>query len=249
MSGAAVLDALAMPPEVRVDRKVAKKLLLEQGAFASADRRIIQDGLEELNWIAALKPANIGVPVLRDATRDYGEIVVLTMRPRPAAKARLTELIHRAIPYPVFLVTSQGEAVVVTLAHKRFSQGEAGKVVLDGELVGATLPAESALQVDFLASLALNIQAAGNLYGLYQGWVERIEALAVACLTGQFFLPESPERAVERRAALDKHARLERELARLRVQAGKERQINRRVAWNLEIKTVERSLKDVYNRL
>ena len=39
---------------------------LEQGAPTAADRRHIQDGIEELRWFAALKPSNIGVSEYRD---------------------------------------------------------------------------------------------------------------------------------------------------------------------------------------
>ncbi|MBF0341169.1 MAG: DUF4391 domain-containing protein, partial [Magnetococcales bacterium] len=61
MSVAAILQALSLPPEVRVDRRVAKKLLMEQGAPTAADKRIIQEGVDEMHWVAALKPMNIGV--------------------------------------------------------------------------------------------------------------------------------------------------------------------------------------------
>jgi hypothetical protein len=70
MSAAAVIAALALPSEARVDRRVPKKLLVEQGAPTSADKRQIQEGIEELNWVAALKPSNIGVPAYRDDVRE-----------------------------------------------------------------------------------------------------------------------------------------------------------------------------------
>ena len=83
-------------------------------------------------WIAVLKPTTIGVPVFRDDVREYLEIAVLSVELRPVAKPpRLTELIHRAVPYPVVLVTAHGETVSLSLAHKRWSQGEANKVVIE----------------------------------------------------------------------------------------------------------------------
>ena len=48
MSAAAIIAALALPPEARVDERVPKKLLVEQGAPTAADKRQIQDGIEEL---------------------------------------------------------------------------------------------------------------------------------------------------------------------------------------------------------
>ena len=109
MNVAALVDALALPPDARVDQRVPKKLLLEQGAPTAADKRQITGGIEEMLWIAALKPTNIGVPEYRDAVRECLEIAVLTVALRPAAKpTRLVELIHRAIPYPVVLVAEHG---------------------------------------------------------------------------------------------------------------------------------------------
>ena len=50
-----VIVSLAIPDDARVDRRVPKKLLVEQGAPTAADKRQIQDGIEEMSWIAALK--------------------------------------------------------------------------------------------------------------------------------------------------------------------------------------------------
>lgn len=90
---APVINALALPPDARVDQRVPKKLLLDQGVPTAADKRQIQDGIEEIHWIAALKPTNIGVPDYRDEVREYLEIAILTVSFRPAAKpTRLIEL-------------------------------------------------------------------------------------------------------------------------------------------------------------
>ena len=59
---------------------------------------------------------------------------MLRLTLRAAAKvARLVELVHRAVPYPLLLVAEQGERLHLSAAHKRWSQGETGKTVLDGE--------------------------------------------------------------------------------------------------------------------
>src|ERR1700723_2102360 len=124
MSFAPVVNALAVPNEALVDQRVPKKLLLEQGTPTAADRRQIQDGIEEMIWVAALKPINIGVPAFQDAVREYLEIAVVTVVLRSTARpSRLIELIHRAIPYPVVLVTEDREAIRLSLAHKRWSLG------------------------------------------------------------------------------------------------------------------------------
>jgi len=241
MNFAPVIDALAIPKEALVDQRVPKKLLLGQGAPTVADKRQIQDGIEELTWVAALKPTNIGVPAFRDDVREYLEIAVLTVALRPTAKApRLVENIHRAIPYPLVLVTADGDTVSISLAHKRRSQGEAGKVVIESlrQLslnTYAPLPEEAS----FLASIAISQLRSRDLFSLYQEFLDRLAALEAARITGVFAAPDSVERASALWEGLDTHTRLNRDLAILRARAHQEKQLNRRVELNLEIKRLE----------
>jgi hypothetical protein len=252
MNLASVINALALPPDARVDQRVPKKLMLERGAPATADKRQIQDGIEEMLWVAALKPTNIAVPTFRDEVREYLEIAVLTAMLRTAAKPiRLIELIHRAIPYPLVLVAAHGDTVSLSLAHKRWSQGETGKVVIED--VRCTAPfrpdTPTAEEAPFLASLAVSRLPARNLFALYQGWLDRVAALEAAQITGTFVPPDSADRASALREALDTHARLQRDIVVLRAQAEKEKQLNHRVELNLEIKRLEATLVAVAEKL
>jgi hypothetical protein len=245
MSFAPVINALAIPRNARVDQRVPKKLLLEQGAPTAADKRQIQDGVEELLWVAALKPTNIAVPIFRDELREYLEIAVLTATLRSAAKpTRLIELIHRAIPYPLVLVAAQGDTVSLSLAHKRWSQGETGKVVIEDVYCTAPFRPDTPRveEAMFLASLGLSSLPAHDLFALYQGWLDRMAALEAAEIIGSFTPPESTDRAAALRDGLDTHARLQRDIAVLRAQAAKEKQLNRRVELNMEIKRLEAEL-------
>ncbi|MFZ3014416.1 MAG: DUF4391 domain-containing protein [Nitrospira sp.] len=242
MSFTRAIDALGLPTDACVDQRVPKKLLTEHGAPTAADKRQIQDGIEELLWVAALKPTNIAVPAFRDNVREYLEVAVLTATLRAGAKpTRLIELIHRAIPYPVVLWTEQGGAVSLSLAHKRWSQGEAGEVVIED--VRSTPPFHSnnptAEECLFLASLAVSGLPNRDLFALYQGWLDRVAALEAAQITGTFAPPDSADSALALRDGLDARARLQRDLATLRAKAEKEKQLNRRVELNLEIKRLE----------
>jgi hypothetical protein len=244
MSFALLIDALAIPKEALVEQRVPKKLLLEQGAPTAADKRQIQDGIEEMTWVAALKPVNIGIPAFRDAVREYLEIAVLTVVLRPTAKPpRLIELIHRAVPYPLVLVTQHQEALTLSLAHKRWSQGEAGKVVIEDVRPVAFNPDTPATEdASFLASLAVSRLPADDLFALYEGLLARLAALEAARHTGVFTLANSAERATAVWARLDTYCRLKHDLAILRARADKEKQINRRVEFNIDIKRLEAEL-------
>lgn len=243
------IESLALPPETRVDQRVPKKLLVENGAPTAADKRQINEGIEELLWLAALKPTTIGVPEYRDDAREYLEIAVLSLTLRPDAKAgRLVELIHRAIPYPLLLVAEQSDHSTISLAHKRWSQGEAGKMVLDDAVTLCDL-VEHAATAAFLDSLSLTAQPRAHLLDLYQGWINCLEAFQAARITGRFTPLTSSEAAAARRAALMEYEDLARQIAKLGTQAGRESQINRRVELNLEIKRLEAEMAEAIKRM
>jgi len=250
ISVADILQALSLPMGARVDQRVPKKLLLEHGAPTAADKRKIEGGIEELRWLAALKPANCAVAAYRDAIREYLEIAVLSVTLRQeTGEERLLALIHRAVPYPLLLIAVQGETVSLSLAHKRFSQGEAAKTVLDGEVLRINMVAGDPMNTAFLSAMDNSGQPANNLFVLYQGWIDRLETLVASRITGRFVLPATAQQAGDRRLALEAHARLAREISGLRTQAGKEKQINRQVALNMEIKRLEQQLGRIANTL
>lgn len=242
---AAVMAALDLPPGARVDARVPKKLLVEQGAPTSADKRAIQDGVDELQWLAALKPNTVAIPAFTDEAHDYSEIAVIAAIFRADARAtRLTELIHRAIPYPVLLITVGSSGLAVSVAPKRAAHNEGGKIVVERVIAAGELDPQAPQDLEraFLASLALTSQPARDLSAVYNGWLARIEALAAARLSG-VYSPSDDRQAVERRrAALEAHGALARDIAGLRAKAAREKQLNRRVDLNIEIQRLEQAL-------
>lgn len=245
-----IISALKLPAHAAVGQRVPKKILVEQGAPTTADKRQINEGIEELTWVAALKSTTIGVPEYRDEKREYLEIAVLNLALRPEAKAvRLRELVHRSIPYPILLITEQ-EGVTLSLAHIRFAQNEAKKMVLDGDLLSTPIfDTDCDQPAAFLRGFALAEQPRSHMLALYQGWIEHLEALQSARLTGRFTRAVSTDAAAARREALAAQARLSEEIEKLRKDAGKETQLNRRVEMNAAIKRIEAEMAAVVKKL
>lgn len=268
-----VIKALALPERARVNQRVPKKTLAEHGAPTATDRRLLTDGIEELQWIAALKPGTVAIPEYRADGREYLEVAVLSVQVRAThGKAsqwlRLAELVHRAVPYPVLLIQTLVPSAAATLddgpsppavqlalslANKRAAQNEAGKVVLDGELVRSELmgpdPGDASVAGPLLEAMALDRQPHHDLMALYQGWMDCLTAAEAARLTGNFRLPSGPLAAAAQRDALRACQRLEQEAARLRSLAAKERQIAKRVDLNLALQRLQADLNAARARL
>jgi hypothetical protein len=261
-----LLSSLELPPACVLNERIAKKLLIENGAATPADKRAINEGIAELIWVAALKPKNVGVPVYRDDSREYLEIAVLSMRCRAEARSnRITELIHRSVPYPVLLLAIKERDVEhtvdtisrralapgfpllnVSVADKRFSQKDSQSMVLEDGVTEVQLEADSRLDA-FASAMNLGKQPRDNLVRLYHGWAAVLDAYRASRITGAFE-PNSLSRE-ERRSAIVEFERIEREISILRNQAAKEKQINRRVELNLDIKRMEARLDAVRNQL
>ena len=238
-----LVAALELPASCRVDQRIPKKLLIENGVTTAADKRNISEGIEEIQWVATLKPTSIGVPEYRDEIREYLEIAVLHIALRQDAKAsRIAELTHRAVPYPILLLLTEQNQLTLSIAHIRWAQNEAGKVVLDGGLVAVDLneptPAPEVFTA-FLQALSITRQPRDNLRVLYQGWSDTLAAFQAAQITGVFTQSQTDEQAAARRVSLLACRELEQQITALRTAAAKEKQLARQVALNLEIKQLQ----------
>lgn len=252
MNADEILTALELPINCRLNRRIPKKLLLENCAPTAADKRRINEGIEEFFWIAALKSTTIGVPEYRDKEREYLEIAVLRLVLRAEAKTtRLLELVHRAVPYPLILITEQTGQIGISAVHKRWAQNEAGKTVLDGEIVSTDCDGveDAGFLPAFSANLALKRQMHASLHALYQSWVDVLLALKAARVTGVYRLATNADAAAARQDALRECARLDAEIARLRTAAAGEKQMPRLVELNMKIKCMEADLAAVRTRL
>ena len=144
------------------------------------------------------------------------------------------------------LIVEFEESVSISLTHKRWSEGEAGKTVLDGELITVeSNPTDNpCLWRSYVEAISLRRQPRSDLNVLYQGWIDSLVALAAARITDSFHLPVSAEQAALQRASLREHSRLESEIARLRAAAEVEEQLPHRVELNLEMKQRQAELTD-----
>ena len=244
-----LLEALALPDSTRVQQRVPKKLLVEHGAATAQDKRLIQDGVDEITWLASLKPHLIGVPEHEDEHRHYREAAVLSLSLRPGTRpARLVELLHRAVPHPVLLATTVDGRLGLSLAHLRRSQTEAEQVVLDGPLMSVQVPPDGG-GAAFRTALALANQPRTDLFALVQGWMDIIAALDVVQETGAFVPSTSRAQAEARHAALQQFRDLRAQAAELRVRAVKERQLARQVALNEELRSISALMESLRQQL
>lgn len=239
-----IVAALQLPEQARVNQRVAKKLLIEN-LPPTPDRQEINEGIEEVQWIAALKPSNCGIPAYRDPQRDYVEVALLHLTLRPSARsARLIEVLHRAVPHPILLLVSTQDPLQLSASHKRWAQNATGKIVLDGEIITATVPSAPQITADFLDAMSLERQPRTDLSTFYQGWIDTLLALQAAQHTGTFRVANSRQDAIARHRSLQACIQIQTQISTVRAQAQKTQQIARQVELNLKLKQLQQALRE-----
>ncbi|OYQ23890.1 hypothetical protein CHU93_16700 [Sandarakinorhabdus cyanobacteriorum] len=194
---AAIINAFGLPPEARVDRRIAKTVLIDHGATRKADAKLVDEGIARLDWLAELSTPTIAITA-NPPTVPAINILALTLN--GTAKARLVEIIHRAIPAPIMLITA-GDAVTISLATRHI--GEDGRTLALGPMIASPTLTADAQSRAFIASLAMVALPRTDLAALYDGLIERVEAFNAARITGGAFrLLASSEAAAARRQAL-----------------------------------------------
>lgn len=240
-----LFEALELPASARLERRVPKALLAEHGATGAGDRKLVESGIERLRWRASLKPGTIGVAALSDDARDYSEIAVLTLELRDGVNAaRLAKIAHAAIPYPLILIMGDDRVAALSVAPKRRHERQADRLVVIRLVTAPVLAEPLNMAADaFLSSLAIAKSPAANLWLLYGGVIDRVEAFAAARITGSFRLPADGEDAARRRVALATHEGQAREIARLRKAAMAEKRLAARVELSHAITRAEAELR------
>jgi len=246
-----VLQALALPTATAINKRVPKTVFNEQADLSTADKRLLDSGLDRLDWRATLRPASVGLSAYADELRAYPQIVVMSARLRPgAAGDRLTTVIHRAIAHPLLLLCETQDDIVLSVGLKRHHEREEGRVVV--ERIAATPPITTPPSPNtetFLHSLNLAGIGGRDLWALHLGWAERIEAYAAAQITGAFRLPLDAAEAEARRAGLVDHEAQTRIITALRKRAQAEKQLNRRIDLAREVSQAEGQLSEIIVRL
>ena len=239
-----VFEALALPSATAINKRVPKTVFNDQADLSAGDKRLLDNGLDRLDWRATLGPTSVGLAAFADGVRAYPQIVVMSAKLRPGAAAdRLTTVIHRAIAHPLLLLCESGGAVVLSVGLKRLHEREEGQVVVEriAASPGMAAPVTPVTET-FLNSLNLTGIGGHDLWALHLGWAERIEAFAVAQVTGAFRLPTDEADAQTRRDELADHEAQIKAVAALRKRAQAEKQLNRRIDLAREVTRAEQRL-------
>ncbi len=248
----ALYESMGIPDACHLGKRVFKRLFRENAKLGATDEKAFREDIDTITWMHTLKPSTIPIKPYEDEQREYHEVALLHVELKTQKRtARIAEIMHRAIPYPLVIVFAFEKMCALSTAHKRFSLAEKGAIIAE-ELIltdWIDLSNVSSVQRDFMNSLAVAGLPHTHFLAFYSAIVDRLVALDCAHLTGEYRLESAVEKRRDQRQRLSVCHDLENRIEELKTAIKKETQFNRQVELNMKMKALENKLKEKVARL
>ncbi|MBK5938838.1 DUF4391 domain-containing protein [Halochromatium roseum] len=235
----------AWPDAAAFGRVVPKAKLYEHASANRALKEGFVREVEQILWSHKLAPETINLA----ATDAVAEIQVFRIVQKTAVLDReLLRAIDKAIPFPLIFELSHGERIKLAAAWKRPSEADRTRWVIGDYFETEWLPGET---------LREPLPVATNLGALYERLlsplVERqVSGAGSGAATGVAEAPEGYADQITRAEAVSLGARIAqaeavkaktREVERIKAQLAREKQFNKRVAINAELRAAKQELE------
>jgi len=209
------------PTQARVGKNLPKSKIYQHARVSASLRRKFIDQIANITWAYKLSPETINLPALPSVPEI--EVFVVELKGNELS-TDVIRSIDAAIPFPaVYEIVSGGRTRVVA-AHKRPSEGDFSKWVTETYFETEWYP-QSKERIPLYSSIDL-----GRLYE------QMLTAMMPITRRRDEAFPATVARAGEIR-------RLEREAEKLNSKLNKEKQFNRKVEINAELRDIKREIE------
>lgn len=250
------MTLFAWPKQAAFGRAVPKSKIYEHAAVSAAlkERFVLQ--VEQINWAYKLAPETVNLP----ATPAVTEIHVLRLGLKGASlDHEVLKAIDRAIPFPLIFELVQGGRIKLVAAYKRPAQNSKSAADNSPWVVGSYFETDWQPESSPRQPLPVALDMAGLyeqlLSPLVQGKVADATDDAVAPVpqirdgaTGGYTVgtpATQPKRlTLEQRIELaEAIASQQKQVERIKTRLGREKQFNKRVAINAELRDAKQELQ------
>jgi hypothetical protein len=244
---------MAIPEACQLGKRVYKRLFHENAKLSATDKKALRDDVDTILWQYTFKPTTIPIQPYEDDQREYHEVSLLQVNLKQTGRVnRLAEIVHRAIPYPLFVVFVSDTTCSISLAYKRFSQAEKEAVVAEGFQATGWLdllnPTE--YQAAFLESLDISTWPHTHFFAFYRAAMDRLIALACAEHSGHYLLEIPNGLSVDDRVnKLKQVEKLKQEISEIQGKLKKEKNLGTQVQLNIQINKITEKIRLFKNEL
>ena len=229
------------PRAAAFGRVIPKNKIYEHAGANTALKDLFVREVDQIVWSHKLAPETVNLA----ATRQVAEIQVFRITARTATLDRdVLRAIDKAIPFPLIFEVIHGGRVRLAAAYKRPSEADSARWVVGDYFQGNWLP-EDAARAPLPVALNMGALYERLLEPLVIGQPARlVPGVGKAAQTP--FAPAEAERPVslEERIAQAEAIKVQaREVERIKARLAREKQFNKCVAINAELRAAKQELK------
>jgi len=248
------MTLFAWPKKAAFDRVVPKRKIYERGAIGSALKERFVQQVEQITWAYKLAPETVNLP----ATKTVTEIQVFRIALKGAELDRnVLKAIDRAIPFPLIFELIQDTRIKVASAYKQSSHPQKSEGDSSRWRIGNYF--ESDWQPEHTTRQPLPV--ALDMSSLYEQLLGPLVQNGIIRVKEQSSVPEAKEPpaaiysvtatsqqadrvTLEQRIELaEAIASKQKEIQRIKARLGREKQFNKRVAINAELRDAKHELE------
>ena len=233
------------PRAAAFGRVIPKTKIYEHAGATTGLKDLFVREVDQIVWSHKLAPETVNLA----ATKQVAEIQVFRITARTATlDAAVLRAIDKAIPFPLIFEVAHGGRVRLAAAYKRPSEADGARWVVGDYFQGDWLPEDAAraplpvaLNMGALYERLLEPLVARQTAQLIPGAASGFREAPQASLT-----PSEAERPLsleERIAQAEAIKAQTREVERITARLGRERQFNKRVAINAELRAAKQELE------
>lgn len=237
---------LKLPERCILGKPVFKNLFYKNAKLSVTDKRWFTRDIDRIIWKYTIKPSSTLINAVKEYEYEYVEITIIEVRLHNDDHIdRLADIMHRTIPYPLMIIFEAGQWIRFSVADKRFNKADDQAATIKELWVTNRVneqlrdPADR----DFIKQLDYEKQPKLNLKVFYHSWINAFIAYKISRLTGTFQMLDEQDRKQQRIEALNGYRKLEDQIDALRSKLNKAEAFNEKVKLNVDIKELEKQLK------
>jgi len=243
-----IFEILQIPDSAKLNRRIPKKQFFERLPMSKVEKTLFGQAVEKVILHYTIKPDTLNIPTYEDETKRYDEIHIMTIYLKDQMKWRqVARMIHR-IPYPLILLFAYETKFCIHTLQKRKNRNDATQLTAEEEETSEWIDQTALSEIDkaFLQSISFSQLPLTHLFAFYKAVTEQIIAYRAAKLSGSLKKSKDFE---EQKALLKEFDEKQMELKALKSSMKKEKQFNRKVELNMQIKALSREIEQMKKRL
>lgn len=216
---------LLFPQQAAFGKKIPKQKIYEHGKASASLKRIFINDIDKITWEYKLSPTTINIPA-KEYIQEL-QVISLQLRNDDVSNAALLA-IDKAVPSPIIFCLNTKTAVQYAAAYKRPSEGNASRWVIGDYQKTAWIQKDAEIRP---------LPIALNLASLYHMLLKDFSSVS-----------EQENESIDDHLTRTKQAdTFEKQLVRLSSRLQREKQFNRKVELNSQIKRLQKELFSLRN--